>query len=454
MQDLSPCDAWHHGGRESSLGDPLVTPIRRRPNAQLDGSPSLTASLPESDKSSRASAQASSAPSSPPSTPSSGHENHSSVSSSSGSSTCSDEDQGFEWQPLRDVFIKPLDNSEIDGGGSEPPLMPEITWESGEPSLERDGLTNIIDVYRESKFRIAPKFLRGGGGKPRQFTPRAMEVVFHERCFDPIWVIGSTASLARVMLGAAKGERRTQLGPVDLRKLTRGSPISFSGLRNLYRMSILHRDISARNIMVDQDGPGVLIDYDLAMYINDDDDPSSALGRGRFAGTFPFLARPRFPSYDPKSPALPHQPWHDIESLAYVLLFFIFSRPEGPNDPKIMSDTAKGIWSSWDTPGPSGCGPGECKMVLFRGHPRLHNLLDRYETFWTGISDLVGIVVSSCGLKSPRTHNMVVEEELEVEAQWEQGQLSYDRLVAALSSFVDEALKGQGVCGSPTIGSR
>ncbi|KDE03120.1 hypothetical protein MVLG_06381 [Microbotryum lychnidis-dioicae p1A1 Lamole] len=206
---------------------------------------------------------------------------------------------------------------------------------------EREGLTNIVDVYREGEFTVVPKFLGSGGGVPRgfRFTPRAMEVAFHEQCFDPIWVIDSTVSLARVILSVAKG------------------------LRNLYRMHILHRDVSAGNIMVAPDGQGVLIDYDLAIYIKDDG-PAPA-ERYRRAGTFAFLARQRFPPLGGVGPPLPHQPWHDIESLAYVILYLVFSRPEGPNGPKAMIPTTRIIWSGWEDPGSF---PAESKMVLFRSH--------------------------------------------------------------------------------------
>ncbi|SDA02291.1 BZ3501_MvSof-1269-A2-R1_C52g00281 [Microbotryum saponariae] len=200
-------------------------------------------------------------------------------------------------------------------------------------------------VPRERVHRCA-QVLGGGGGLPRgfRFTPRAMEVAFHEQCFDPIWVIDSTVSLARVILGVAKG------------------------LRNLYRMHILHRDVSAGNILVAPDGQGVLIDYDLAIYIKDDG-PAPA-ERYRRAGTLAFLARQRFPPLGGVGPPLPHQPWHDIESLAYNPLV----RLEDP-----------------------GSFPAESKMVLFRSHYGLQKTLQPYTSYWTGVFDLLGIVMHFCG---------------------------------------------------------
>ncbi|SDA01238.1 BZ3500_MvSof-1268-A1-R1_Chr10-1g02532 [Microbotryum saponariae] len=275
---------------------------------------------------------------------------------------------------------------------------------------EREGLTNIVDVYRESEFTVVPKFLGGGGGLPRgfRFTPRAMEVAFHEQCFDPIWVIDSTVSLARVILGVAKG------------------------LRNLYRMHILHRDVSAGNILVAPDGQGVLIDYDLAIYIKDDG-PAPA-ERYRRAGTLAFLARQRFPPLGGVGPPLPHQPWHDIESLAYVILYLIFSRPEGPNGPKAMIPTTRILWSGWEDPGSF---PAESKMVLFRSHYGLQKTLQPYTSYWTGVFDLLGIVMHFCGLDHPRSRNLRQREEAEVKAPWEQGKLSHDGLISDLAALVD-----------------
>ncbi|SCZ98528.1 BZ3500_MvSof-1268-A1-R1_Chr3-1g05443 [Microbotryum saponariae] len=279
---------------------------------------------------------------------------------------------------------------------------------------EREGLTNIVDVYRESEFTVVPKFLGDGDGLPRRFTPRALEVAFHEQCFDPIWVIDSTVSLARVILGVAKG------------------------LRNLYRMHILHRDVSAGNIMVAKDGQGVLIDYDLAVSIKDDD-RASASERSRLVGNFHFIARQRFPARAGAGRlALPHQPWHDIEPFAYVILFLVFSRPEGPNGPKAMSDQAKKIWSGWD----KGVGAVLAKTSLFLCRPRLQKILDRYETFWTGVSDLVGIVVRSCGLMDPRSCNLVMEEEAQVEDQWERGRISHNQFIAEVSAFINKPSTG------------
>ncbi|SCZ98137.1 BZ3500_MvSof-1268-A1-R1_Chr3-3g06600 [Microbotryum saponariae] len=70
---------------------------------------------------------------------------------------------------------------------------------------DRQGLTNTVDVYRESDFVVVPHFLpsnlplRAAGLKPR-----AMEMTFHEHCFEPICVVDSTEALTRVILGAVR----------------------------------------------------------------------------------------------------------------------------------------------------------------------------------------------------------------------------------------------------------
>ncbi|KDE02748.1 hypothetical protein MVLG_06716 [Microbotryum lychnidis-dioicae p1A1 Lamole] len=95
---------------------------------------------------------------------------------------------------------------------------------------EREGLTNFVDVHRQH-FSLVPHFLKGDLDAEKcaekcGLKPRAMEVTFQERCFEPIWAVDSLEALTRAVLGAVKG------------------------LRSLYRMRILHRDASPGNIVV------------------------------------------------------------------------------------------------------------------------------------------------------------------------------------------------------------
>ncbi|SDA04552.1 BZ3501_MvSof-1269-A2-R1_Chr3-2g06272 [Microbotryum saponariae] len=74
---------------------------------------------------------------------------------------------------------------------------------------EREGLTNFVDVHRHD-FTLVPHFLKGDldaeeCAKKCGLKPRAMEITFQERCFEPIWAVDSIEALTRAVLGAVKG---------------------------------------------------------------------------------------------------------------------------------------------------------------------------------------------------------------------------------------------------------
>ncbi|KAH9954087.1 hypothetical protein BC827DRAFT_1244831 [Russula dissimulans] len=80
---------------------------------------------------------------------------------------------------------------------------------------------------------------------------------------------------------------------------------------------ILHRDVSAANILITEGGSGILIDWDLSKKVTRDDD-SKPRQHSR-TGTWQFIsiARLRDPSIRP------HEPSDDLESFFWVLLYEI-----------------------------------------------------------------------------------------------------------------------------------
>ncbi|KDE06308.1 hypothetical protein, variant [Microbotryum lychnidis-dioicae p1A1 Lamole] len=181
---------------------------------------------------------------------------------------------------------------------------------------DRQGLTHIVDVYRESDFVVVPRFFPDTlDASEWGLKPRALEVTFHEQCFEPICVVDSTEALARVILGAVQG------------------------LDSLYRLRILHRDVSAPNVMVTSDGNGVLIDYDTAVFM---DGPEGEAERKKNVGTLTFRARELVKEYEGRPPFF-HEPWHDIESLVYVIMYTVLIMPSGPDDSSELSEDVKSI---------------------------------------------------------------------------------------------------------------
>ncbi|SCV74795.1 BQ2448_7824 [Microbotryum intermedium] len=235
---------------------------------------------------------------------------------------------------------------------------------------DREGLMNVVDVYRESDHQKGPK-------------ARAMEVMFTEQCLDSIGVVDSTKALARVALGVVKG------------------------LRSFYRLGNLHRYVFPGNIVVSQDGQGVFIDYDLSIFM---DTPSRGkTGRLAWVGTFPFKVRVMANKYQRKR--ILHQPWHDIESLLYVILFIVVSQPQGPRvgTPGTESTEARHQRSrKLQFIVENG------KWELFEDPSELTKMLSSCQESWVGNKELGSI--------PPR---------------WELGESPHDRLIKDLERFID-----------------
>ncbi|SDA02822.1 BZ3500_MvSof-1268-A1-R1_Chr11-1g03174 [Microbotryum saponariae] len=282
---------------------------------------------------------------------------------------------------------------------------------------DRQGLTNIVDVYRESDFVVVPRFLPDTlDASALGLKPRAMEVVFHEHCFEPICVADSTEALATVILGAAQG--------MDTAFVHRRRG---RGLRSLHRLRILHRDVSAANVMVASDGRGVLIDYDTAVFM---DGPEGDAERRKPVGTLAFRARDLLDNDAENAPFF-HQPWHDLESLVYVAVFVMFILPKGADDPTGMYEEARGIWERWNS------ASGAFSKTLWLATPQgRRELFEPYEEHWKGVPELVAIVAKYTGLGMQcRLWTARVDEAAVLGPCWARGDFSHDQLIADLTQF-------------------
>ncbi|SGZ31156.1 BQ5605_C047g12321 [Microbotryum silenes-dioicae] len=252
---------------------------------------------------------------------------------------------------------------------------------------DRQGLTNIVDVYRESDFVLVPRFLPDTlDASALGLKPRAMEVVFHEHCFEPICVADSTEALATVILGAAQG---MDTACVHRR---RGR-----GLRSLHRLRILHRDVSAANVMVASDGRGVLIDYDTAVFM---DGPEGDAERRKPVGTFPFRARDL------------------LENDAENAPFFHQS------------------WMTWSHSYTSPCSGAFYKTLWLATPQGRRELFEPYEEHWKGLPELVAIVAKYTGLgMQRRLWTDRVDEVAELDPCWARGDFSHDQLITDLTQF-------------------
>ncbi|KAI6110183.1 hypothetical protein EDD16DRAFT_1898042 [Pisolithus croceorrhizus] len=89
---------------------------------------------------------------------------------------------------------------------------------------------------------------------------------------------------------------------------------------------VLHRDISVNNILIDENGKGVLIDWALAVLLDDQGD-SNVIERHDRMGTWQFMSAELL-----KNPGQIHTLQDDIESFVHVLRWTILCYLPGPMD--------------------------------------------------------------------------------------------------------------------------
>ncbi|KDQ54330.1 hypothetical protein JAAARDRAFT_196684 [Jaapia argillacea MUCL 33604] len=119
---------------------------------------------------------------------------------------------------------------------------------------------------------------------------------------------------------------------------------SIKGHLNMMRQNVLHRDVSASNILISSDSDaessahGFMIDPEYSAFLEDDANGDERKG---LTGTFQFLAVDRI-----RNRNHPHQVWHDLESYFWVLLYIVLrhARTSTPSEQALAilgSDDAK-----------------------------------------------------------------------------------------------------------------
>ncbi|PSS17152.1 hypothetical protein PHLCEN_2v3210, partial [Hermanssonia centrifuga] len=101
-----------------------------------------------------------------------------------------------------------------------------------------------------------------------------------------------------------------------------------------YKANMLHRDISANNVMFEiRDGAVkfIVIDFDLATTVDSEGEPFAAPSSKHRTGTLPFMAHELLTDMSQPKPPPPdyqritHRLRHDFESLFYLCLFCVFT---------------------------------------------------------------------------------------------------------------------------------
>ncbi|KAJ2911406.1 hypothetical protein MD484_g9009, partial [Candolleomyces efflorescens] len=110
----------------------------------------------------------------------------------------------------------------------------------------------------------------------------------------------------------------------------------FSAHRDAYALGFLHRDVSDNNIMIDEKGRGVLIDWELAIRVKDKNGtPIENKARQRYrTGTWAFMSCNLL---EPKQLRNPHSLADDQQSFLWIGLYYILLsfNPTIPGNPSI-----------------------------------------------------------------------------------------------------------------------
>ncbi|THG93744.1 hypothetical protein EW026_g7576 [Hermanssonia centrifuga] len=109
-----------------------------------------------------------------------------------------------------------------------------------------------------------------------------------------------------------------------------------------YKAKILHRDISANNVMWEMHGDEVvfkLIDFDYAAYVDDEGRPVATIASSKHrTGTLPFMAYDLIVDmadrHKPLHEPVIHMLCHDVESLYYLSGYSMTTMPQVENDVK------------------------------------------------------------------------------------------------------------------------
>ncbi|THG96259.1 hypothetical protein EW026_g5535 [Hermanssonia centrifuga] len=110
-----------------------------------------------------------------------------------------------------------------------------------------------------------------------------------------------------------------------------------------YKAKILHRDISANNVMWEKQGDEVvfkLIDFDCAAFVDDQGRPLATTASSKHrTGTLPFMAYALIMDmvvrgYDPLREPVDHMLCHDVESLYYLSGYSMVTMPDMKHDVK------------------------------------------------------------------------------------------------------------------------
>ncbi|SCZ87949.1 BZ3500_MvSof-1268-A1-R1_Chr2-1g04082 [Microbotryum saponariae] len=264
------------------------------------------------------------------------------------------------------------------------------------------GLAPLVGVFR-TEYRTLPMFLLPGDESLKGLTPRAREVVVHEECYNPLATLENTKQLARALEGAIEGHRQ------------------------LWNHGFIHRDVSYGNVMVDQDGKGILIDYNLAVKKARTAEEECRLSR---SGTRPYISRLLL---SPATEGVVHERWHDIESFFYVASRTAF-QSESAGPPLFEKPKAERIWNVWNAGDLDDAAARKNGLLAEDG---VDELLDACAPRWSGMEKVLSVLQQNCSLDWSFARLKRIKAEPELAWRWNSGQMSYEHVQAGLKAVCE-----------------
>ncbi|KAH9020340.1 hypothetical protein EDB84DRAFT_578182 [Lactarius hengduanensis] len=190
---------------------------------------------------------------------------------------------------------------------------------------DRDGIQKEGDVYRELHDAQVPNIARLGlaGDVPllpecgRTDSPAVQRTMTQEFVKD--WCPGQPRVDPyvhyRLVLETLGSPLHTFKSTREMCKVIRGAITAHTGAYE--RVGILHRDVSAGNILITEERSGILIDWDLSKkVVKDRSEKQRQYSR---TGTWQFISIARL-----RNPSMrPHEVSDDLESFFWVLLYLV-----------------------------------------------------------------------------------------------------------------------------------
>ncbi|SGY11487.1 BQ5605_C003g01827 [Microbotryum silenes-dioicae] len=265
------------------------------------------------------------------------------------------------------------------------------------------GLAPLVGVFR-TEYRTLPVFLPGNESLAG-CTPRAREVVVHEERYYPLATLKTTKQLARALEGAIEGHRQ------------------------LWEHGFIHRDVSYGNVMVDQNGKGVLIDYNLAVQKVRTAEEECRLSR---SGTLPYISRLLL---SPATEDVVHERWHDIESFFYVACRTAFQSESGSADARLFEKPkAARIWNLWNA---GDLDEAANRKLLLSTRSGFRELLNACASRWSGVEKVLSVLQQNCSLEFSFLGLEDFETEPELASRWASGQMSYEHIQASFKALCE-----------------